>query len=365
MLPKNFSKPFQTQTPDAVANNERRATIPDLGSFKDDLLQLQVSSDGRFTAGQHGVSSIHSTGDRKLELIAFEDHTLAYVASALGYPAYYPVHPVQLERPIKAVLMDLDGTSVRSEAFWIWIIQMTTASMLKNRQFELEEEDMPYVSGHSVSEHLQYCIDKYCPKHSLQEARKHYFEHTHREMEAILAGKGKSDAFQPAPGLKDFLMALKDQKIKIGLVTSGLYEKAYPEILAAFRQLNMGKPEDFYDAIITAGFPMRPGEIGTLGELSPKPHPWLYAEVSKVGLGIPFEQRNSVIGIEDSGAGVCSVRLAGFPTVGLEGGNIIESGTLPLCDYFAASFEEILAWMNTSRTETQTDELLPTHPDLS
>ena len=27
-------------------------------------------------------------------------------------------------------------------------------------------------------------------------------------------------------------------------------------------------------AIITAGFPLRKGEVGTLGELSPKPHPW-------------------------------------------------------------------------------------------
>ena len=40
-------------------------------------------------------------------------------------------------------------------------------------------------------------------------------------------------------------------------------------------------------------------------------HPWLYAEACRVGLGIPFEERNSVVGIDDSGAGVCSIRLAG------------------------------------------------------
>ena len=33
------------------------------------------------------------------------------------------------------------------------------------------------------------------------------------------------------------------------------------------------------------------GAPGTLGELSPKPHPWLYAEAACIGLGIPFEER--------------------------------------------------------------------------
>ena len=234
-----------------------------------------------------GVISVAATGDGKVEFIAFADHTLAYVRSALGYPAYYPVHPVALERPVRAVLMDLDGTSVRSERFWIWIIEQTTASLLGDPHFALEESDLPYVSGHSVSEHLEYCIRKYCPGRTVEEARAVYFEHTRREMRAILEGRGRADAFVPAPGLKEFLLALKARRIKIALVTSGLYEKAYPEIVAAFRAMNLGDPTEFYDAIITAGFPLRRGEIGTLGELSPKPHPWLYAEAARGGAGHP------------------------------------------------------------------------------
>ncbi|HEO71288.1 MAG TPA: HAD family phosphatase, partial [Candidatus Hydrogenedentes bacterium] len=101
-------------------------------------------------------------------------------------------------------------------------------------------------------------------------------------------------------------------------------------------------PKDFYDAIITAGFALRKGEPGTLGELSPKPHPWLYAETCRVGLGVPFEGRHSVVGIEDSGAGVCSIRLAGFPTIGFAGGNIDPSGTRELCDAYCESFEQVL-----------------------
>lgn len=302
---------------------------------------LERCSDGNFTVGKDGVTSITATGDRKVEFIAFHDYALAYVKSAMGYPAYYPVQPVSLKKPIKAVLMDLDGTSVRSEEFWIWIVQMTTASLLNNPKFQLEDVDLPYVSGHSVSEHLLYCINKYCPDKSVELARRYYFEHTRREMLEIMEGRGKEEAFEPAPGIKEFLLELKSTGVKIGLVTSGLYEKAWPEILSAFRTLKMGDPKDFYDAIITAGYPLHKGGVGTLGELSPKPHPWLYAEIARVGLAIPFEERNMVIGIEDSGAGVCAIRLAGFPTIGISGGNIETSGTKALCEYYCKTFSEI------------------------
>ncbi len=160
------------------------------------------------------------------------------------------------------------------------------------------------------------------------------------------SGEGRADVFVPTPGLKEFLLTLKTAHVKVGLVTSGLYEKAYPGILSAFRTLGLGDPADFYDVFITGGFPLRPGEIGTLGELSPKPHPWLYAEAGRVGLGIPFEQRHSIVGIDDSGAGVCSIRLAGFRTFGISGGNIIESGTRALCHQYSDNFEQILAYLD-------------------
>ena len=319
-------------------------TIPDLGTFAADsgLQRLGHTSDGLFRTGQDGVLAIAAPSDRRVEFVAFADRTLAGVTSTMGYGAYYPVHPVRLDRPVKAVLMDLDGTTVRSEHFWIWMIEKATGSLLGDPGFQLEASDRPFVSGFSVSEHLQHCIRKYCPDKSVEDARRFYFEHTHREMRAILDGHGRADAFVPAPGLKEFLLALKAGGIRIGLVTSGLYEKAYPEIVAAFRTLDLGDPREFYDAIVTAGFPLRHGEIGTLGELSPKPHPWLYAEVSRVGLGIPFEERSHVVGIEDSGAGVCAIRLAGFTTIGVSGGNILTSGTRALCQHYCETFEQAL-----------------------
>lgn len=321
--------------------------LPHLGSFEpgDGFIPLDRCSDGVTLRGRNGVVNIFTTQDQKVEFIAYSDHTIAYVSSALGYPAYYPVHPVEVRRPLQAVLMDLDGTSVHSETFWIWIIQKTIASVLRQPGFELEEADLPFVSGHSVSEHLQYCIQKYCPGVPLEEARRQYFDHTHHEMQAILAGRGRTEAFTPAPGLKEFLLTLKDQKIRIGLVTSGLSEKAYPEILSAFQMLGLGAPEDFYDAILCAGTAPGQGRVGTLGELEPKPHPWLYAETCRVGLGIPFESRGAVIGIEDSGAGVCSLRLAGLAAAGIAGGNIMASGTRPLCQAYAASLLDLLPWV--------------------
>jgi beta-phosphoglucomutase-like phosphatase (HAD superfamily) len=320
------------------------SNIPGIGQLYENsgLIKIEQCSDGFYKFGNGGVKQILSTGDKKVEFIIFEDRTIAYVKSLMDYPAYYPMPDVKIEKPLKAVLMDLDGTTVKSEEFWIWIIQLTTASLLDKPEFELEETDISFVSGHSVSEHLKHCIEKYCPDKTVEEARSFYFEHTHREMEAIMRGKGRKNAFTPSTGIKEFLLELKSKGVKLGLVTSGLYEKAYPEILSAFESLALGKPDDFYDAIITAGFPLRKGSCGTLGELSPKPHPWLYAEVCRVGLGLEFSERHHIVGIEDSSAGIASIRLAGFAAIGIKDGNIIEGGTLGLCNHFCDSFEEIL-----------------------
>jgi len=323
-------------------------TIPNLGKFDSSsgFIERLKCSDGIFEVGINGVKGIYATGDQKVEFICFENDTLCYVLSSIGHPAYYPVKPVKILKPIKAVLMDLDGTSVRSEEFWIWIIQSTISRLIKKPLFELEKSDLPHVSGHSVSEHLQYCIQKYSPSSSLEEARKIYFDITRYEMNEIMEGRGKQNAFAPSNGLKEFLTGLKERNIKIGLVTSGLYEKAWPEILSAFQTLDMGNPKDFYDSSISAGFPLGKGQVGTLGELCPKPHPWLYAETATVGLNILEDQRAHVIGIEDSGAGVCSIRLAGFGVIGYDGGNIKQSGTQGLCNRFESTFEDILKFID-------------------
>ena len=303
---------------------------------------IEINKSDYFEKGKDGVKRILTPEDKKIDIVEFDDKKLCYVKSGLGYPAIYPLHETRFEKKAEALLMDLDGTSVHSESFWMWVIEQTTARLLSKSDFKREEEDEPFISGHSVSEHLQYMIDKYAKGAPLEEARKHYYDIVGYEMSEIMKGRGKQDAFTPSPNLKEFLLAVKSEGIKIGLVTSGLYEKAMPEIVSAFRQLDMGDPTDFYDCIITAGQALRKGQTGTLGELEPKPHPWLYAEVAKVGLGMPFEKRHKVIGIEDSSAGVVSIKLAGFSCVGISGGNIDKAGVGELCDYRINNLMELL-----------------------
>lgn len=302
----------------------------------------EIRKNDFFETGKEGVRKILTPDDKKIDIVEFDDKKLCVVKSGMDYPAIYPMYETHFEPKAEAILMDLDGTSVHSESFWMWVIERTTARLLKNDNFKRETEDEPFISGHSVSEHLQYMIDKYARDESLELARQYYFEIVNYEMDEILKGRGKQDAFTPAPNLKEFLQAVKKEGIKIGLVTSGLYEKAMPEIISAFKQLDMGDPVDFYDSIITAGQALRKGQTGTLGELEPKPHPWLYAETARVGLGIPFEHRHKVVGIEDSSAGVVSIKLAGFSCVGISGGNIDKAGVGDMCDYRIDNLMEIL-----------------------
>ena len=213
---------------------------PGIGKIEN-MIELPQTSDGSFQVGREGVKKIFTPLDKKEEFIVFEDKTMCYVKSSMGYPAWYKVPECRFEGPATAILMDLDGTSVKSESFWMWIIEQTTARLLGNSSFKREEEDEPFISGHSVSEHLQYMIDKYVKGASLELARKYYFEITNYEMNEILHGRGKKGAFTPADGLKEFLTEVKGAGIKIGLVTSGLYEKAMPEIISAFQQLDMGR----------------------------------------------------------------------------------------------------------------------------
>lgn len=42
-------------------------------------MELDATSDGRFTSGKGGVNAIAATGDGKVEFVAFENHTLAFV----------------------------------------------------------------------------------------------------------------------------------------------------------------------------------------------------------------------------------------------------------------------------------------------
>ena len=100
----------------------------------------------------------------------------------------------------------------------------------------------------------------------------------------------------------------------------------------------------FYDAIITAGFRSGKGFAGNISEACVKPHPWLYSEIANISLGI--RDCKSIVGIEDSGAGVIALRLAGYQVLGMEGGNIrkskLENACSSMNNNLCDLFEQIL-----------------------
>ena len=121
--------------------------------LKEEWVEKPSTQDGLFDLKGGPIESIYASRDGKVEFVTLANgKVLAHVTSAMGYPAYYPVHPVKIAHPVKAVLMDLDGTTVHSEHFWIWIIEKAVASMLDDPSFQLSADDEPHVAGHSVSE---------------------------------------------------------------------------------------------------------------------------------------------------------------------------------------------------------------------
>ena len=255
-----------------------------------------------------------------------------------GVCATYPLNEALFEPKAKVLLMDLDGTTVKSEEFWIYLIERTIQTLSNNPHFSFAEEDIPYVSGFTTVEHLTYAIKKYKIQCDMASANAAYHAIAGRELGEILQGRGNISAFKPRDGLKDFLLSVKSAGIKIGLVTSGLDYKAEPEIVSVFRLLGMGDPTMFYDAIITGGKRKIKGQYGTLGELSSKPHPWIYSEI---GFMLGGNEKNKIVALEDSSSGVISARLAGYATIGLSDGNIQKSNLQSFCLETTNSLERV------------------------
>ena len=259
-----------------------------------------------------------------------------------GVNVSYELKQAPSAKPVQAILMDLDGTTLTSEEFWMYVIELTVKKVLNNPSFTLQEEDVPHVSGFSTIQHLVYCFEKYAPdqKIDMSKAVEIYHGIAQCELDKIMRGQGRTDAFKPTEGLKEFLSEVKARGIKIALVTSGAAYKAIPEITSVFRTLNMGDPLKFYDSVITGGCRKDVGDYGTLGEVACKPHPWVYTEVAYMGLKVT--DPSHVLGIEDSAAGAMALRFAGFPVVGLNGGNISASGLDELCVAKVDKLSEIL-----------------------
>lgn len=293
---------------------------------------------GIFRLGENIVKGIRSTKDGKISFIDMEDKTLCCIESTSGQSAIYPLNRVEMEFPVEYIVMDLDGTSIISEEFWIEIVRKTASSLL-GKEITFCDEDVPYVSGYTTAEHLDYALRKYGdPNAEYSNVMDVYHAISREALEDAL--KKGAEQIRPVEGLKEFLLEVKRRGIKIGLVSSGLFYKAIPEIETAFHAMDMGNPLDFYDEIIMGGVAKNAKQYATIGEIAAKPHPWLYKEL--VSEGFHCRNNKKVVVLEDSASGVLSARLAGFSVIGMENGNITSSGMSALCAARAENFNQVL-----------------------
>lgn len=259
-----------------------------------------------------------------------------------GIDAFYRMPKVKTNPKIKYLLMDLDGTTVRSEEFWMYLIEQTARELLNNPNFKLSKEDVPFVCGYSTSEHLLYVKNKYHFSQDMNTALEVYDRICKYELDEIMAGRGNVNAFRPREGLKEFLLTVKKSGIKIGLATSGLDYKSVPEIVSAFKVMDLGDPLYFYDRIVIGGNQKVHGEYGRTGELSAKPHPWVYRELAH---GLRIKDLSDALVIEDSASGVLAARLAGFNVIGFKDGNLLPSGLDDQCIHLVDTFKDVLDYL--------------------
>ena len=164
---------------------------------------IKSTSDNYFITGLN-AEAVFVSIDKKIEFVVLRSgFYLAGVVSVSSTVTYYPLKDVKIGEKISSVLMDLDGTTVNSENFWIEIIRLVVVRMINNEGFTFANSDIPFILGHSVSEHLNYCIERYCPSFDINEAIALYREISNYELEKIIVD-GNYSAFEPTMGLKEF-----------------------------------------------------------------------------------------------------------------------------------------------------------------
>jgi beta-phosphoglucomutase-like phosphatase (HAD superfamily) len=177
------------------------------------------------------------------------------------------------------------------------------AETLGDGAFRFAEADYPHIIGDSTTNHVRYLVQTYgIDPARLDACITTYYAHYHATLEGIRDGRITESLIEPMPGLREFLEALKDRGVKVGLVTSSLKKEVDIVMPEVFK--GMGMPPDyesFYDGVIAAD---------DVGEAFLKPHPNLYWRMAEEKLEVT-DVANAFV-VEDSTAGILSARIAGF-----------------------------------------------------
>lgn len=319
----------------------------------------------------------------------------------------YPIIKRKREKPVKAVLLDLDGTCVNSEPLWIEILLRVTRKMIvkkidefktlstidgNNKIIDLNnnlkilengfpERDHSYIAGFTVEEHLNYLRTKYFPfETSTVNARKYYNDMTNsrnlKEQEDkstefyqiidYLLQKGIKP-YAPKPGMALFINTLLKKGIKVGIVTSGLFYKAWPELKTTFdaENIDINNPNLYY---ITAGIKPEAGHPnGTIGDISAKPKPGIVKDIFG-SIQQDFARENISIDMDnvdylgDSHTDTFSGLTAGVPVTGMKGGTIEIGHFESFCNKMMEDFYEYFSYLFPGKTllndENQTNDIL-------
>ncbi|MFW5798379.1 MAG: HAD family hydrolase [Planctomycetota bacterium] len=202
---------------------------------------------------------------------------------------------------IRAVMMDMDGSSTDTEKQVLEAMRQMMADALGRESFVFLKEDYPHIIGDSTSNHVTYLVRRY----GLEPDRRdeyiaRYYHYYHAMLADIRDGKREDCLIEPMPMLGEFLVWARGQGLKLGLVTSSLQKELDIVMPEVFRRLGWDLPyRSFYDATISAD---------AVGEPFLKPHPNLYVLMAQQ-LGV---RPGEAIVIEDSTAGMAAARIAGF-----------------------------------------------------
>lgn len=204
---------------------------------------------------------------------------------------------------LEAVMIDMDGTSTDTEKLILEALRRTMAGELGDVGFAFSPEDCAYIIGNSNTNRMVYLTEKYgLSSGKLQEYIDNYHKKYHEMLVDIRDGKATDHSIEPMPGLKEFLLCLKERGVKVGLVTSNLGRIVDVVMAEAFRKMEITMPFcEFYDGVIV-------GE--EVGEAFLKPHPNLYVRVA--GEKLFIEDKSKCFVVEDSSVGVAAARIAGF-----------------------------------------------------
>jgi len=212
-------------------------------------------------------------------------------------------------KEFKGAIFDLDGTLIDSMGVW----EDIDIKFLEKRNILLPKDYIEKINSMSFEEVAKYTIKRFGLNESVESLIKEWND---------MAVYEYSHNIKLKPKVKEYLIKLKENNIKIGLATSSP-KKLYKPVL------KNNKIYDYFDTFTSVEDVQRD-----------KNHPDIYLYTAKK-LGL---KANECVGFEDILIGTNTLKKAGFMVVGVYDKYSYDDidKIKTICDNFIYSFEELL-----------------------